>query len=307
VDPPSSLVGGENSKKSNISFFVGELQLGGSVMGSGLISPLRREDTLDSASGLGDDDFNDFYPIKYQNTLRLNILEHIPLKFVRPTNVLLYGSSFSHIEHMAQFLSEKLECPITRGGLRTAAGMVDGEAFPELSHQNLFVNSPATFQELLALKTATPDHEIVAIFIRCQLRRLHSRIKQNWIHPSSGRTYNTLLLPPKSMTGTLEDPLTMLDDVTSEPLQQVITTEDFFRQIRAYDAIRSEMWPHLISFRYAVDGDTTEEVAKSTLVHLLSTVIAHQPPASIRVVGSDGTVRIVTKSQSVRKSLPRER
>jgi hypothetical protein len=99
------------------------------------------------------------------------------------------------------------------------------------------------------------------------------------------------------MTGVPEDPLTMLDDVTSEPLEQVVSTEEFFRQIRSYDAIRAEMWPHFISFRYAVDGDVAEEVAKGTLLHLLSNVIAHQAPVSVRVVAANGSVRTVIKER----------
>lgn len=262
-------------------------------MGSGLtVSSSTLNSDAFPSSATSEQEIEDLFPSKFQNILRLNILDGIPLTFHRPVNVMLYGCQYSFIEQMASFLSEKLNCPINRGPIS------------QIQHQNLFINFPSTFQEALDLKTIAPQHETVAIFIRCHLRGLYYQIKHKWVHKPSGRKYNSLISPPKSMTGTPDEPLTMLDDLTSEPLEQEVPTEEFFTNIRNYESIRQEMWPHWISFRYAVDGDVKEEVAKSTLVHLLSNVIAHQPPASVRVVTSHG-VKIVCNTPKARRSPPR--
>lgn len=44
----------------------------------------------------------------------------------------------------------------------------------------------------------------------------------DWIHPSSGRVYNTIKSPPQSMIGPPNNPSNMIDDITNEPLIQVI-------------------------------------------------------------------------------------
>lgn len=258
-------------------------------MGSGLTISSQSQESLPSSVS---EENEELFPSKFQNTLRLHILDGIPLVFHRPVNVILYGCEYSHVEEMASFLSEKLNAPINRGPITQS------------QQQNFFVNYPQTFQQALDLKTITPQHETVAIFIRCHLRGLYYQIKHKWIHKPSGRRYNTLTSPPKSMVGSVDEPMNMFDDLTSEPLEQEIPTEEFFAKIRIYESIRQEMWPHWISFRYAVDGDVKDEIAKSTLVHLLSNVIAHQPPASIRVVTPKG-VKIVTNRRGSRKSIAR--
>jgi hypothetical protein len=248
-------------------------------MGSGLVttrSSLSPSDTelLEQSQS--------YYPTEYQNTLRLHILEGIPLVFHRPTNILLYGCKYSPIEPMAKFLSEKLKCEVNRGEIS------------QPNQQNLFVNYPSTFQESLALQSLTPQHETIAIFIRCHLRGLYFKIRHRWIHQASGRRYHTITSPPKSMTGTPDEPETMFDDLTKEPLDQEVSTDVFFKDIRIYEVMRQEMWPHYIAFRHAVDGDPPEEMVKSSLVRLLSNAIAHQPPAMVRVITPSG-VKVVTK------------
>jgi hypothetical protein len=243
-------------------------------MGSGLVTtggPLSLSETERVV-----EDSETLYPADYQNTLRLHILDGIPLKFHRPTNIILYGCPYSQIEHMGQFLSEKLKCDINRGEIS------------EPNHQNLFINYPSTFQESLALRNLTPEHETIAIFIRCHLRGLYFQIRHQWIHQPSGRRYNTVTSPPKSMTGTPDEPETMFDDLTGEPLDQEVPTDVFFQDIRTYEVMRQEMWPHWISFRHAVDGDASEDRLKSSLVRLLSNTIAHQPPAMVRVMTPNG-------------------
>lgn len=58
--------------------------------------------------------------------------------------------------------------------------------------------------------------------------------------------------------------------------------------IRSYESIKREMWPHWISFRHMVNGDSDEHLLKTTLVHLILTIIAHQPPPLVRVMTSKG-------------------
>ena len=71
--------------------------------------------------------------------------------------------------------------------------------------------------------------------------------------------------------------------------------------IHSYEAIKREMWPHWISFRYMINGDQEDQILKSTLIHLISTIIAHQPPPLTRVMTSKG-VKIKSNSNILKKS-----
>lgn len=157
-------------------------------------------------------DEKELFKMKSEEILRLNILDSIPLKFQKQTNIIIYGCIYSKIELVANFLSEKLECEIIRN-------VHDNIQF---KGQNLLLNCPKNFQETLLLQTLAPNHETYAIFVYSTLSNLLIKNRQKWIHKSSGRHYDTILNPPKSMTGTLEHPSTMFDDITDEPLEQVI-------------------------------------------------------------------------------------
>ena len=156
---------------------------------------------------------NDFYTIKSQE-LRITILETIPLIFHRSTTIILYGCKYSRVEMVGEILSKKLNCKILRG--------INEKNEILLPEQNLFINFPSNFQETLQLQQMTSlNQETYAIFIYSTLTNLLKIIKYKWIHQSSGRRYHLIDNPPKSMTGTIEEPNTMLDDLTNEPLQQV--------------------------------------------------------------------------------------
>lgn len=64
--------------------------------------------------------------------------------------------------------------------------------------------------------------------------------------------------------------------------------EVFMNHIHEYEKVKREMWPHWIAFRHMVNGDTDDHTLHITLIHLISTIIAHQAPTLIRVRTSSG-------------------
>lgn len=176
---------------------------------------------------------------KDTHVIRCKILNDIPLSFLHPTIILLYGPPLSYCDELGYFIASK--CQMTLFNAR------DFVTFEEMYHELsrriqkddcqigfILVNFPKSISEGEKFNNRTRrfkkvvlllEQDFTVVFILFFSSFLSQRLLRakcaDWIHVPSGRRYHTTNNPPKSMKGTLDDVRNMYDDETAEPLQPV--------------------------------------------------------------------------------------